>query len=543
MITESINKDTFDKWKREALIWADNMDKIKTGDDLIKCINGYGQWIKAFYDFLNLNMMGKGLNVQSYVFQYKEAQKEDKALKSAIENFFKDWTRIFSFPANNYAHSDTGESLHPVGNSYDYVVSVKITPDTKKWWNTTGIKIWNEWPTKTGMKADYKKAVSKLFNNLTRLLTYAEKTLNDPLANYYQTRQVKIEDTSILFSYVDSQELGNRVPEYTRIFQKAFGLIKSKGLGKTLRGLKIRVDFQEKNPIVKQNNQYGASWGVGGMYHPGDSLIRIRENSIKSTDVIIHEIGHRYYYEFMAKDGIKRWKDYYDFGKVDSKFIPAAFWSELSANIKTVWKAWQREDARNRLGGLEFKKIFWKEVSDELQKSMHDPEIFKNFKVMEPELRNKIDVMGGRWQDLRALDDTAHSLILKNGWRIDTFHFVFAAIEVVMNKWMLESKFDSKHAPLFWQEVGRQFENDAFKQYLDQIFIKFISPVLDSLSQIEFEIQVIKQRDFALVLGSVTNYGMNSADEFYAETFQYYCQDKKIPENTYRMFKLVSGLI
>lgn len=97
---------------------------------------------------------------------------------------------------------------------------------------------------------------------------------------------------------------------YLAPFQKAQRLLESKGFKKLWYGT-IFVSC----PKCGGENPYGKSLGVGAHYDPGqDSVIVYMEPNQNLTYLLIHELGHRYYFRFMSRGDRLRFDSY--FGEV-----------------------------------------------------------------------------------------------------------------------------------------------------------------------------------------------------------------------------------
>lgn len=83
--------------------------------------------------------------------------------------------------------------------------------------------------------------------------------------------------------------------------KKAITLIKKKGLDKVLSGLKIVLDFRVfiENRIIDREGQYD---------NKSDTISIFHDLNNDNLYTIIHEIGHRFDYKILGKDGQKEWE-------------------------------------------------------------------------------------------------------------------------------------------------------------------------------------------------------------------------------------------
>lgn len=531
ILTESITKETFDKWKRDALIWANNLDKIKTGDDLIKCINRFSEWLETFEHFLTFELMGKGLKYPSLRFDYLESKNKDKTLKKAIHDFF-DNSMMFVAPIqaawnhpdwqpsaldSKYLHmNDEGYRLYFVGKNYDI-----------NWWNTEGIHRWNSWQHKSAAKENFKSTISKLFNNLTRVMN---QTDDKKLANKYVTQDYKISDLNVRVSYPENDNHPAKLSDWLNTIRRGIALIKNKKLERAYRALKVRIDIQERDYTIKQPNPYGSELGVGGLYHVNQNLIRIAENSLMNVDVFIHEVGHRYYYEIIGQKAINDWEAYYDKGLISSSTLDTSWWNNLIENAHKLYQEWEAQDPRRKMAG--FEHVFWKGMETELIDKVPD---FNT--LILPKVKDKIDLYGHRWQSVDKFFDAMYN----NSVDRQKIEFVLSALDSQMNKWFTDGMFVITNSEKFWKILSDRMKTEIplllYKEFAYHLSLNA------SWEELKKQIDGVSKKTFKLLIGSVTTYGNNSASEFYAESFMYYVMGKPIQENTYRMFKLVSGLI
>lgn len=72
--------------------------------------------------------------------------------------------------------------------------------------------------------------------------------------------------------------------------------LKAKGLGRVFKGAKFHIYAKGSAP----ENQYGAHLGVAANYSRKLDLVSVFSNRV-SSNLVIHELGHRYWYKFMRK--------------------------------------------------------------------------------------------------------------------------------------------------------------------------------------------------------------------------------------------------
>ena len=92
-------------------------------------------------------------------------------------------------------------------------------------------------------------------------------------------------------------------------FKKAEDLIKRKKLGHLWYGLTYIRPKQ-----LSPENKYGIHFGVGATYHRRGDLLTIYSDPGYLAALIVHELGHRYYYKFLSSKDRRHFDKW--FGKV-----------------------------------------------------------------------------------------------------------------------------------------------------------------------------------------------------------------------------------
>lgn len=148
------------------------------------------------------------------------------------------------------------------------------------------------------------------------------------------------------------------VADYIEPFQHARALLERRGLGFLWYG-RTWVSCEE----CGGTNGLGAGFGVGAHYFPSKDIIRVYSRPVRGLEgLLIHEIGHRYYYKFMTPRDRAGFDNYFksvpatspygatiseeDFAEVFRSFVLG---EDLSRDQVERFKAFLARDDRQRM--------------------------------------------------------------------------------------------------------------------------------------------------------------------------------------------------
>jgi hypothetical protein len=100
--------------------------------------------------------------------------------------------------------------------------------------------------------------------------------------------------------------------QYIELFRAAEALLKRRGLGLVWYG-----EFEINSAATAPENSNGAHYGTGAQYaRMGDKVVVYADPSTGLPELLIHELGHRYYYKFMTLAQRERFGEW--FGQVSA---------------------------------------------------------------------------------------------------------------------------------------------------------------------------------------------------------------------------------
>ena len=110
----------------------------------------------------------------------------------------------------------------------------------------------------------------------------------------------------------DSKASAADIRYYIKLLDRAHQLLKKKGFGKVWYG-EVFIQCEK----CGGDNPYGAELGVGGHYRTGPDTISIFERPSKSvTELVVHELGHRWWFKHMKRENRLRFEDWISAGLV-----------------------------------------------------------------------------------------------------------------------------------------------------------------------------------------------------------------------------------
>lgn len=183
-------------------------------------------------------------------------------------------------------------------------------------------------------KAADKVLSGKLLRHLSTLVTKSGKS-GEPLDfGGYEPTTLRVGDVAVIFqdTPVDPARGGaaadperSRHPmyrtDYVKQLKQAKALLDRRKLGFLWYG-RFEVQPHGYAPV----NQLGAHFGVGAEYYRQGDFIRIYSDPKNLAKLIVHELGHRYYYKFLSAS---------DRGKFDEWFGKVAATSAYGATVSS----------------------------------------------------------------------------------------------------------------------------------------------------------------------------------------------------------------
>ena len=98
--------------------------------------------------------------------------------------------------------------------------------------------------------------------------------------------------------------------------RRGISFIKSANFGSALKGLFLKLSTVD--PMSKGKNiKGGKSYGTGGLYRISDGTITLLKGRLLTysswgvTEAIIHEVGHKFYFERMVNEQREEWRRFY----------------------------------------------------------------------------------------------------------------------------------------------------------------------------------------------------------------------------------------
>jgi len=304
-LQEMITPEYVESLRKDILVFLKNIKRIKNTEQF-KQLNI--EWIKYLKGYFN-DKMGKNVFSQGTVF----ASDESLFQKSYIE--FYDYLKYALVPSKLEAKrmgagyrglsSDFGEDLimslteKLPRNHYFFEKLIYGIDDA---WDEAFIMFEKNSDSKYG---SVKKKIDDFFNRLQYMVS------NVVLKQFLITDQITIEGIQVDIEYSETET--SKGTEFELIkntvsdIGKAVKYIRDASLGKALNRANIKLSTVDIS-ANRSNIKNGTDYGTGGFYKIANGNIEIfrgRINDVSEFGVIesiIHELGHKYYYEVLNSD-------------------------------------------------------------------------------------------------------------------------------------------------------------------------------------------------------------------------------------------------
>jgi hypothetical protein len=312
---EKFDKEEINQLKKQFQIILKNIKNVNSIKDFKILIDIYDN----FYDYLQEVLYDK-LRIKDRLGSWSNEFENPKgSLYNLLNSFFP--TNIFpsQYPKKNNYDIDTLKSLY---NYWDLERNKKYKIIQKN--SKTLIDELNYFLEKESL-SDNKILKSEIINGVKVLTIIYEPRENHEIKNF------KSEMNKL--NYCKSQ------------LKKAIDLINKRKLKKVLSGLEVLIDSR---PISKIRTEFGLSFETEGIYFAEDNYL-LKQYGVKPDSLIIftsvansydflwtiiHEIGHRFDYKIIGKEGQKEWENFVDNLPSNIKLTkyaeesPEEFWAE-----------------------------------------------------------------------------------------------------------------------------------------------------------------------------------------------------------------------
>lgn len=127
-----------------------------------------------------------------------------------------------------------------------------------------------------------------------------------------------------------SEEKGGKNPRiletYLKYFEKAQALLEKKGLGEVWYG-----NFFVRCKSCGGANRLGPKWNVGADYSPSEDDVRMYDDPHEGLErLIIHELGHRFYFRFMDQGDRARFDSYFKEVPATTEYGGSDTWEDFA---------------------------------------------------------------------------------------------------------------------------------------------------------------------------------------------------------------------
>jgi hypothetical protein len=295
ILKEAITKSYIDTLHKDTLMFLKNIKRIQTPKQLLDLYLEWGKWLASLRIKIGQNMMGHltldtlpdisaSIPQRKYIEWMKDADWFFVPTKLEYTRAIKTYTDVYFLPYTTFINRLDADDM----GEFDY-------------WDLA-YRIFNDH--RQSKYVSLKKKIDELFKLIE---VYENK------AEYYQTDTIKIDSVKVDLEYSDSTKA--LLPDIIDNIKRAFGYIKSAKFGKVLSGSNFVASLTSLE--AKNINPNGADLGVGGYYNPRTGLVKLLysrlfvKNPDETITAIVHEYGHKFYFEYLPSSQQKEWEKFY----------------------------------------------------------------------------------------------------------------------------------------------------------------------------------------------------------------------------------------
>jgi len=303
LINEKITQSDFELIEDDVRTFLKNVNRLKSSDDFFELLVYYYRWyFDTFRNFL-IRATGKGLPSYSY-YEGTITGKQIKRLEDAMTGLFLIDNQDFKKYMNKVSNDKYVNMSAIAGITQDITDRRPdlITKDFDKDQLDEYFAIWSN--NQSSRYISTKKRVDEVFEALSGFET----------EDKYIDHDTEYEGVHIQLIYAEEQY--NDLLDTLGYVKSAIKVIgNNKAIKFMLEELSIIIDFV--NPInnYEISLKSGKKTNAAGCYILATGEIYISKRGDITDDIIsvvIHELGHRYYYEVMNIVERKEWEQYYN---------------------------------------------------------------------------------------------------------------------------------------------------------------------------------------------------------------------------------------
>jgi len=288
----------------------------------------------------------------------------------------------------------------------------------------------------------------------------------------------------------------NFVKDMLNEFKKAIPVIEQKGFKEVFENLKLEINPNMINDMATVNPEMAAKGyrKFAGLYTEKspkyDQHIVVAEKSDITT--IIHELGHRYYYQFLPKPQMSEW----------ARFFHKPVHFNIALDLDAI---------KNK-------------VASKIERHKNERETFINSFYLDNPIADSVDL--------------ANALLEKFPGYENYWMFVKKIIYPLMDEELRNhvQGFRGRSNAFIFKEIDR----DSFNAYKKEFSIIHSTAAI-FVKDIYFNFLADKMEISTKAI-SPSDYGAENPEEFFAETFMFYCLDKPLKDLVFEKFIEVTGI-
>jgi hypothetical protein len=319
---------------------------------------------------------------------------------------------------------------------------------------------------------------------------------NISVEDKFITDQVKLDLAKIDIEYSDNTE--PLVSSAIDNIKRSFSYMKRARFEKIIKNSNVTISFVS-DESKKSNIKNGKDFGTGAYYDPRTKFIKILYNSLRkdadTITAIIHEYGHKFYYEFLPGAQRRAWEDFFEL------------------------------------------------LSGKLNYSKKEKSIIEDFNYVTDKLRNELRAARNKATE----ENSAESVPQK-------FTDLFTLVkDSVPSSYLLFIRDEEGNPPkeevkYLVKTIEDSLKKEGMRVYNDLGIIN--PPIVSRLASIAYErMKTITNNIKVDIANFPTEYATTNASEFFAETFTAYCVNNtpfggkyRIPQTAFEKFIEISNI-
>lgn len=322
-LTEKITKEYIESIKEDCDVFFGNLTALENADQYKDLQERWRDYVNGHLsDVIGKSIFGIGTNRE---LKSKGVTEFKKFVKWAV-----DCMMVFQADARE-AEIDMTEDADAIAGGFGDGYSPRLKPErmAMAWQNLYDIFD----RVRDAKRETVAKKSKAFFGKLVSFATEGPGTYDKFVKDRIMIDDVRVDieyadKVSFGFSSIDDSSYWFDDPSLKGLKEKDFiakaiddikrgiSFIRGANFGSALKGLFLKLSTVDSASQAK-NTKNGTEYGTGGFYRVSDGTITLLKGRLLTysswgvTEAIIHETGHKFYFERMVEEQRQAWKDFY----------------------------------------------------------------------------------------------------------------------------------------------------------------------------------------------------------------------------------------